>query len=451
MISLSARRGARERGSRSTSEQAGADQAPDSPSRHGYTRRVSEENRQLRTARERTLSRRIPGEPMGREELAEAVNAWLWENTGEHFDLDARAIARYERGVVRWPGSHYRAAMRHVLGAPGDAELGFHPSGRATPSAPTPVRSGTPPWLIAGTLTRSSIDATALDQMERAVYGHALRYPSTPPHELWSAVSTLINHLNGVLTHPLPQQLRLRAVVLMGVLTGLAGSLWVDFDRPHDASGYFDVAELAAREADSPDLAAWALATRSVGVFYAGDHITACALLARAEQEAAQAGPRRRAWIAALRARAAAACGDPDGAHRALESARQHIDRATEPGTGTDFFDAARLDGLAGATYLMLRDTTRAALVLRDALTRRAAQDAKGRALLGLDLAECLVHDGEAIEASRVAVEALDWAKGAMVEPIAIRALELRGHLIRLSGPAGAQEFDARLREAVHG
>lgn len=408
------------------------------------------------------------GEPMGREELAEAVNAWLWENTGERFDLDACAIARYERGVVRWPGAHYRAAMRHVLGAQSDAELGFHPSsgttpsaegdakvgfhpgGGTTPSAPIPVRSDTPPWLIADTLTRSGIDATALDQLERAVYGHALRYPSTPPHELWSAVSTLINHLNGVLTHPLPQRSRQRAVVLMGVLTGLAGSLWVDFDRPHEAAGYFDVAELAAREAGSPDLAAWALATRSVGVFYAGDHITAHSLLARAEQEAAQAGPRRRAWIAALRARAAAACGDADGAHRALESARQHIVRVTEPGTGTDFFDAARLDGLAGATYLMLRDTTRAAHVLRDALTRRATRDAKGRALLGLDLAECLGHDGEAIEASRVAVEALDWAKGAMVEPIAIRAVELRGQLIRLSGPAGAQEFDARLREAAH-
>lgn len=405
---------------------------------------------------------------MGREELAEAVNAWLWENTGERFDLDARAIARYERGVVRWPGAHYRAAMRHMLGARSDAEWGFHP-GRATTSsapcdtesgshpgsgttsnAPTPLGSGTPPWLITDTLTRSGIAATALDQMEQAVYGHALRYPSTPPHELWSAVSTLINHLNGVLTHPLPQQSRLRAVVLMGVLTGLAGSLWVDFDRPHEASGYFDVAELAAREAGSPDLAAWALATRSVGVFYAGDHLTAHTLLARAEREAAPAGPRRRAWVAALRARAAAACGDPDGAHRALESARQHIDRVTEPGTGTDFFDAARLDGLAGATYLMLRDTTRAADVLRGALARRATQDAKGRALLGLDLAECLLHDGEGIEASRVAVEALDWAKGAMVEPIAIRALELRAHLIRLSGPAGAQEFDARLREAAH-
>ncbi|HVK23587.1 MAG TPA: XRE family transcriptional regulator [Actinokineospora sp.] len=68
---------------------------------------------------------------MSRAELAEAANAWLWEQRGERFDLDARAIARYERGAVRWPGAHYRAALRHVLNAPDDAALGFRPAGQS--------------------------------------------------------------------------------------------------------------------------------------------------------------------------------------------------------------------------------------------------------------------------------------------------------------------------------
>ncbi|WP_054055641.1 hypothetical protein [Alloactinosynnema sp. L-07] len=62
---------------------------------------------------------------MSRAELAEAVNAWLWETTGERFDLDARAVARWERGAVRWPGAYYRSALRQVLGALDDAALGF--------------------------------------------------------------------------------------------------------------------------------------------------------------------------------------------------------------------------------------------------------------------------------------------------------------------------------------
>ncbi|MGX7829778.1 hypothetical protein ACTG9Q_32305 [Actinokineospora sp. 24-640] len=71
----------------------------------------------------------------------------------------------------------------------------------------------------------------------------------------------------------------------------------------------------------------------------------------------------------------------------------------------------ARLRGIAGSAWLAMRDTAKAAPVLRDALDRRAARDSKGRALLMLDLAECLVHDGEVEEAARVAVEASTWPR----------------------------------------
>lgn len=432
----------------------GTDQIPYAPGLPGYTRRVSEPNGQLRAARERLPSRRVPGGPMSRAELAETVNAWLWDTAGQRFDLDARAVARWERGVVRWPGAHYRSALRHVLGAATDTELGLRPASRAvmTPSPPTgpPATPSPPPWAIAATLTRSSLDAAALDHLEQAAYGYAKRYPQTAPAELWPAVSALITHVNGALTQPMPLSLRQRASALMGLLTGLAGSLWTDFNKPVDAARYFDVAELAAREADTPDLTSWVLATRSITSFYAGDYGAAHAFLVRAEQQAAiQPSRRRQAWIAALSARTAAALGDFDCAHRALDAAHRHVDRVSEPGTGTDFFDAARLNGLAGSTYLAMRDTTRAAPVLREALARRAAHDSKGRALLGLDLATCHVHDGETEEASRVAITALDWARDAMVEPIIVRARELRRDLVRLSGPAGLQNLDACLREVV--
>lgn len=95
-----------------------------------------EPNAQLRAARERTASRRVPGEPMGRAELAEAVNAWLWDTTGKRFDLDARAVARWERGAVRWPGAHYRSALRRVLGVIDDAALGFS---MTTPKSAAPL------------------------------------------------------------------------------------------------------------------------------------------------------------------------------------------------------------------------------------------------------------------------------------------------------------------------
>ncbi|QFZ18674.1 hypothetical protein [Saccharothrix syringae] len=119
----------------------------------------------LRAARKRTASAALPTESMSRRELAEAVNAWLWRTTGKRYSLDAHTIARYERGSVRWPGAHYRAALRHVLGVATDAELGF----RAM-SAPLPVD------VAASTVASSSDEhVVETDWQVRALPGPAGR------------------------------------------------------------------------------------------------------------------------------------------------------------------------------------------------------------------------------------------------------------------------------------
>jgi hypothetical protein len=84
-------------------------------------------NLKLQQRREATPSRVVPGEAMGRAELAEAVNDYIWRTRGVRRDLDAHTVARYERGTVRWPNEEYREAFRSVLGAT-DAELGFMPA-----------------------------------------------------------------------------------------------------------------------------------------------------------------------------------------------------------------------------------------------------------------------------------------------------------------------------------
>ena len=98
-------------------------------------------NRKLRVRREGMPSRIAPGEGMGRAELAEAVNRYLWETTRKRYELDAHSIARYERGHVRWPGAHYRSGLRGVLDVTTDADLGFHPSRRGNTRTPPPATS----------------------------------------------------------------------------------------------------------------------------------------------------------------------------------------------------------------------------------------------------------------------------------------------------------------------
>ncbi|GAA3360316.1 hypothetical protein [Saccharopolyspora gregorii] len=104
-------------------------------------------NEALRAARLRVASSRAPGEPMSRSELASAVSAWLWRETGKRHDLDPHLLAKWERGAVRRPTAPYRAALRAVLGAASDADLGFAdsaPEPPLPPAGPDPAEHGPP-------------------------------------------------------------------------------------------------------------------------------------------------------------------------------------------------------------------------------------------------------------------------------------------------------------------
>ncbi|MGH3830919.1 MAG: hypothetical protein ACRDRS_10805 [Pseudonocardiaceae bacterium] len=306
------------------------------------------------------------------------------------------------------------------------------------------------PWELADALTRSMIDMTTLEHMERAVLGYVARYPCTTPVTLLPAITGQTRRLREVLNNPQRLRVRQRSVVLLGVLAGLAGNLWLDLGEDDRAAGFFDVGELAGQEAQDADLTAWVLATRSLGPFFAGQFVDAADLLVRAEVAAdAGSGTRRQAWVAALRSRAAAATGDHRGSLEALERAYRLMDTVSEPPRGTEFFDPPRLDGMAGTAYRLLRDTDRAVPLLRQALDHRAPTDAKGKALVLLDLADCHVVTGEPEEGARTVVEALDIANSALVQPILTRTRALRSVLSRWAGTRAVADLDARLRDII--
>jgi hypothetical protein len=83
-------------------------------------------NSRLSEARRRLLSPSGSGRPMSRQELAEAVNAYLWKEHSHEASLDGNYIGKLERGEHRWPGDLYREAFRAVLKTTSDAELGFY-------------------------------------------------------------------------------------------------------------------------------------------------------------------------------------------------------------------------------------------------------------------------------------------------------------------------------------
>ena len=85
----------------------------------------------LKAARLRLQSPRRPGQRMNRPELADAVNAELDRANHDrrkidHLYVDYRWIGKLERGETRWPHEKRRAALRHVLHATTDDDLGLY-------------------------------------------------------------------------------------------------------------------------------------------------------------------------------------------------------------------------------------------------------------------------------------------------------------------------------------
>ncbi|MGW0252461.1 hypothetical protein ACWDYH_38140 [Nocardia goodfellowii] len=92
---------------------------------------MSEPNHQLSAARTRIRSA-TTGHPLSRAELADAVNAWVYRQTGRVIELSGNYVGKLERGVFRWPNADFRAGLRAILGVATDAELGFRPAERSS-------------------------------------------------------------------------------------------------------------------------------------------------------------------------------------------------------------------------------------------------------------------------------------------------------------------------------
>jgi hypothetical protein len=107
-------------------------------------------NDMIRQRRLRMASPSRPGKHMTRDELADAVNtamATLYPaDQIAHLRVDDRWVGELERGETRWPREPRRSALRHVLGASTDADLGLvrsRATGDIVQETPSPTAHGT--------------------------------------------------------------------------------------------------------------------------------------------------------------------------------------------------------------------------------------------------------------------------------------------------------------------
>nr|MDT0658753.1 hypothetical protein [Micromonospora sp. DSM 115978] len=107
--------------------------------------RTGPRNMKLTKARRHMPSPSGAGEPMSRQELAEAVNAYLWTRYQRRATLDATYVGKLENGTHRWPQRMYREAFRAVLEVETDSALGFWSTRRTSKAlGPEDLGSSTP-------------------------------------------------------------------------------------------------------------------------------------------------------------------------------------------------------------------------------------------------------------------------------------------------------------------
>lgn len=229
--------------------------------------RMRHSNEQLRFAREQFPSRRAPGERLSRQELAELVNQWVFDHDGKRVELDENYIGKLERGVIRWPNTRYRQALRAILRATTDGQLGFYIRRRASTGASvTGVNrqqflrmAGTVmalPWLdlfgpTEPTTVPARVGRTEIDQMRAAVkvfiswdntFGGGLARDTVMAQLRWSA-----QHLHA----DCPEPLRPELFAAVAELCTIAGMMAFDAGAHDDARRVFRFGLACAEQADN--------------------------------------------------------------------------------------------------------------------------------------------------------------------------------------------------------
>lgn len=271
---------------------------------------------------------------MGRTELAEAVNDYIWRTRNERRDLDGHTIARYERGAVRWPNEEYREAFRAILGAT-DADLGFVPNRKRR-------SQDTGQALAANLFSPFDLEVIPADYMKDV---HSVERVGWSDVDKVKAATRLAAssenlHGGGSSSSAADEQLR-RFVPLLtgrsapatrralfeavGNLSGVAAYSAFDIADYGEAERRFRFALWCADTAGSWELRASTLADMARKVAYVGSADDALSLIELAQVRSDRLSATARAMLGALRAQFLAAVGRPDVALNEVARADEHF------------------------------------------------------------------------------------------------------------------------------
>ncbi|MDQ3153957.1 MAG: XRE family transcriptional regulator [Actinomycetota bacterium] len=398
---------------------------------------VAEPNDQLRGARERVESPNVGGDHLSRQELAELVNAWVFEHTRRVIELDANYIGKLEQGRIRWPQvPDRRAGFRAVLGVATDAELGFRRPRRCRTTVRGVDRQqfiragfGVSVAAVAGESTMAELITPAQVTPIPSVVGvsHVAqvraaatvfadwdnRYGSGFVRE---AVNAQLRYCAELLNARCPEAVRAELFAAVGYLGNIAAFTAFDTYAHHDARRMFRFALSCAEQAGDWSLRARILANMARQALCCGDPDTALTSIELALVRADRLTATERARLHTARARVLATLGRVQEAATAVGMADEQFSRARAADTPSwmAHYDDAVHCGEAGHAQWEAAVHGRFVPEVRHRLAVAVAghdeRRTRLRAMTQTKLASLIMVTGDPREAAALGGQVLDWA-----------------------------------------
>ncbi len=430
-------------------------------------------NEQFRAARERTASLAFPDVCLSRQELAELVNAWVWEHHDKKVvTASANYIGRIELGKIRWPGKLYREAFRAILGVSTDAALGFvnarssraavkledvdrkkflratRDLGALTALGPVAeLLEGSEPTPVPRRVGASDIEqirtATRVVQSWGRTYGGGGLARETAMAQLhWSA---------GLLEVTCPDRLRPQLFSAVGDLADVAGYLAVDVGAHEQADRVYRFALACAEQAGNWPLRAEILSSRAQHAIRTGQPDEGLTLAEQGLVRADRLTAAGRSLLHIDRARALATMRRIQDTLSAVGTADDHFAHFTpedEPPCMAFYNDATHALGTGRSLAelaILGRDPGEATDRLTAAAAETPAGHARAQAIRLTGLASLTMATGDPLQAAAIGHAALDAAG-----PIRSRRVveELR-ELARHAAPHQHLDEVAHLRHRI--
>ncbi|GAA2977511.1 hypothetical protein GCM10010483_22030 [Actinokineospora diospyrosa] len=296
--------------------------------------------------------------------------------------------------------------------------------------------------LAAGFMREASIDEWDL---HIARLGEATRYRS--PGVLLDDLIARVSEMRGLMLSAGSSERRTRYARILAQLSGLMSLTLLKLNNMAGARDWVRTAELVAAEANDSSLQSWTYAQEAYYHFYAGD-LKATIEAAQRAQHTAQVSVGG-ILAAAVEARAHGLLGRADETVEAVNRAETILERLDSGLLVPSAFgyDLAQLRFHQGNALTHLKATASAHVALDQALELYPEDDYMDRALVNLDRALCMIHDGEDGSAAELAVNVITTlSRSQALGLIAGRANEVL-HTLRRDVLSSSPALD--LRDAV--